>query len=181
MVSNATLAAICIHLGLHHYLIYQSHGLKSQIEKYDTEIQKRRRFEDHQLSLGKKPTIGGYWIDTEPPKVVTWFRVSSNQLIDKQKVISDMLEAIIGAIYVSDGFNISGSENFYRNKLKPFYERYLDPQDLATHPMRRLTNAFETHGCSKFEFRKEKQHGGNMDAGQYVAEGSSVPDVEAHR
>jgi endoribonuclease Dicer len=65
-----------------------------------------------------------------------------------------MLEAIIGAIYVSEGSSADGIEEFYRNVLKPFYERYVDPADLAVHPTRKLTNIFDAQGCRQFEITK---------------------------
>jgi dsRNA-specific ribonuclease len=86
------------------------------------------------------------------------------------QVLSDMLEAIIGAIYVSDGFKLEAAEHFYTHVLRPFYLRYVDSEDLAIHPTRKLTDIFDAHGCHRFEITKEKDEIASNRV-QYVSEG----------
>jgi endoribonuclease Dicer len=71
MVTNNTLAAICTYLGLHRFLVYNSNSIGVHIRRYEEDLTKRRTFEDQQLSLGRKPTPGGFWAEVEAPKVTS--------------------------------------------------------------------------------------------------------------
>jgi endoribonuclease Dicer len=93
----------------------------------------------------------------------------------KDQVLSDMLEAIIGAIFVSDGFKAESVERFYINVMKPFFERYMDPEDLIVHPTRKLTDILDARGCHRFEITRGKNapHSNKPDqSGQYFSEGN---------
>jgi endoribonuclease Dicer len=86
-----------------------------------------------------------------------------------------MLEAIIGAIFVSDGFRADGVMRFYNDVLRPFFEHYVDPDDLAVHPTRKLTDILDARGCHQFEITRGKNasHTNKSDPSrQFVSEGN---------
>jgi len=161
LVSNNTLAALCVFYGLHKHLTYKSSGLDVHIHKYQEELQRRQRIEDEQLKLNRSKTSGGYWAEVEAPKV-----------------LSDMLEALIGAIYISDGFRTEGVEKFYNNVMKPFYDRYVDAEELFVQPTRRLTDKLNAHGCHQFEIVKHQHDASNdKDGKRFLSEGDALSFV----
>jgi len=68
MVSNATLAAVCVWAGLHEHLLFESHVLASDIQAYADNLKGRQEAEYARAQQeGRMP--GQYWADVEPPKV----------------------------------------------------------------------------------------------------------------
>jgi endoribonuclease Dicer len=68
MVSNVTLAAVCVSAGLHEHLHYESAALAASIRTYASELKSRQRIE-HELAAREHRSPGQYWTEVEPPKV----------------------------------------------------------------------------------------------------------------
>ena len=68
MVSNSTLAAICVIAGLHRHLLYDSSELKNNIDMYEATL-KTRRDREYETAAMENRRPGQYWSDLEPPKV----------------------------------------------------------------------------------------------------------------
>lgn len=106
MVSNSTLAAICVWSRLHKF-IHGTQQLGQIIHKYE------RALLDQQTAMlsmahGESKSMTQYWKDLEAPKA-----------------LSDVVESIIGAALVSDGFSQAGVDAIFGTLLLPFYEKYL--------------------------------------------------------
>ncbi|KAH6914993.1 hypothetical protein BKA70DRAFT_1257649 [Coprinopsis sp. MPI-PUGE-AT-0042] len=145
MVSNSTLGAICVLSGISQYLLFSSHGLSESIKEYETKI-KARALEEQALALKEKRPPGQFWTDTEPPKA-----------------LSDVVEAIVGALYISDGFSPAGAETFFDKVLRPFFNAHITLETLAHHPAKTLFEFVQGHGCQQIQLRKgSKKKGGLM-------------------
>jgi endoribonuclease Dicer len=68
MVSNQALGAICVDVGLHEHLMFESFDLASKIRAY-TENLMRKRNAEYELAKEEGRAPGQYWIDVIPPKV----------------------------------------------------------------------------------------------------------------
>lgn len=68
MVSNPALGAICVDVGLHEHLMFESFDLATKIRAY-TENLKRKRDAEYELAKEEGRAPGQYWIDAIPPKV----------------------------------------------------------------------------------------------------------------
>lgn len=68
--------------------------------------------------------------------------------------MSDVVESILGAVYVSDNFSPVGAETFFDKVLKPFYDRHITLQTLSHHPTKILFELFQSQGCQRFEIVK---------------------------
>lgn len=68
MVSNPALGAICVDVGLHKHLMFESFDLANKIRAY-TENLKRKRDAEYELAKEEGRAPGQYWIDVIPPKV----------------------------------------------------------------------------------------------------------------
>ncbi|KDQ64866.1 hypothetical protein JAAARDRAFT_684703 [Jaapia argillacea MUCL 33604] len=137
MVSNSTLAAVCVWSGLYQHLHFESPELARSIRAYATLI-KEKESEEYRLAEEEGRSPGQYWTHVEPPKA-----------------ISDVLESIIGAVYVSDNFTPVGAETLFRNVLQPFFDKHITLKTLSHHPTKILFELFQAHGCQKFEMVKK--------------------------
>ena len=70
MVSNQTLAAFCVHAGLHQYTYLESGDLKTAIQKY-IGLLAEDRTKEHNSAEREHRLPGQYWLEVsmEPPKV----------------------------------------------------------------------------------------------------------------
>jgi endoribonuclease Dicer len=68
MVSNQALGAICVEVGLHDHLMFESFDLANKIRTYAENLKQKREAE-YDLARKEDRSPGQYWIDTSPPKV----------------------------------------------------------------------------------------------------------------
>ena len=136
MVSNAALAAVCVWAGLHDYLLFESAALEENIQTYADELAEKQR-EEYAQAAREDRQPGQYWVEVEPPKA-----------------LSDVVESILGAVYVSDNFSPVGAETFFDKILAPFYDRHITLHTLSHHPTKILFELFQSQGCQNFELVK---------------------------
>ena len=70
MVSNETLAAFCVHVGLQQYIYMDSKELTAAIQRYMDFLEELRK-KEYDFAEREKRLPGQYWLDMpmEPPKV----------------------------------------------------------------------------------------------------------------
>ncbi|KAH8113318.1 ribonuclease III [Phellopilus nigrolimitatus] len=137
MVSNAALAAVCVWSGLHEHLLFESSALEESIQAYADALEEKQRAA-HELAAKEKRLPGQYWVEIEPPKA-----------------LSDVIESIFGAVYVSDNFSPVGAETFFDKVLAPFFDQHITLHTLSHHPTKILFEFFQSQGCQEFELVKE--------------------------
>jgi len=138
MVSNSALAAVCVWSGLHQHLLLESFQLASSIRTYADKL-KHNQTEEYKLAETEGRLPGQYWLEIEPPKA-----------------LADVVESIVGAIYISEDFSPVGAETLFDNVLKPFYDRHITLKTLSHHPTKILFELLQAQGCQQFEMVKEK-------------------------
>ena len=67
MVSNQALGAICVEVGLHDHLMFESFDLANKINGY-AETLRQKRSAEYELAKEEDRAPGQYWIETTPPK-----------------------------------------------------------------------------------------------------------------
>ncbi|KAF8591451.1 ribonuclease III [Ramaria rubella] len=149
MVSNSTLAAVCVYSGLHAHLLFESHTIASSIQAYSKDLDRARQAE-YTRAERESRLPGQYWVDVEQPKV-----------------LSDVVESVLGAIYVSDNFSPEGVEAFFDGILKPFFDKHITLKTLSHHPTKILFELFQSRGCQEFEIIK---HTGTENPGSVVCD-----------
>ncbi|KAG6837555.1 hypothetical protein H0H93_007736 [Arthromyces matolae] len=138
MVSNAALAALCICSGLYEHFVYKSPPLQTTIRQYAARLECCRVKEYQAAELEGRPP-GQFWHELTFPKI-----------------LSDIVEAVLGAIYVGDHFSTDGIEIIFEHWLKPFYDKYITLKTLSHHPTKILFEIFQHQGCRKFSIFNEK-------------------------
>ncbi|KAJ7095296.1 hypothetical protein B0H15DRAFT_775415 [Mycena belliarum] len=138
MVSNSALAAVCISSGLHKHLLLAAR-LSDSVAEYMEQL-KVKQAEEYELARVENRSPGQYWNELEAPKV-----------------LSDVVESVIGAMYISDNFTPVGVEAFFEAVLKPFYDKHITLKTVAHHPTKILYELIQAQRCQKFRFLKEKR------------------------
>lgn len=145
MVSNSALAAISVHYGLHKFLVVESKNVKKAIDEYVPAVEEKQRLE-YAAADEEGRLKGQYWLEVEPPKSV-----------------ADVVESILGALYVSDGFKLTGAQAMYDTLLRPFYDQHISLKTLSHHPTKILFELFQSQGCQAFEITKHiDEHDGEL-------------------
>ena len=150
MVSNTTLATICVLSGLYKHLQFASSDLANQITEHVAKIQALHDAE-HKAAQKENRLPCQFWVEEEPPKVhplPSATRPCRDSQISLQ-ALSDIVESIMAAMYVNDGFDIASAERFFHDVLMPFFERHIRLQTLSDHPNTTLTNLFHSESCQQ--------------------------------
>lgn len=71
------------------------------------------------------------------------------------QALSDLIESLIGAVYISDRFSPVGAEAFFDNVLRPFFDQHITLQTLTHHPTKTLFELVQAHGCQMMKLTKE--------------------------
>ncbi|KAG8781886.1 hypothetical protein FRC12_021420 [Ceratobasidium sp. 428] len=124
MVSNRVLAIICVESGLHRFLLHDKPSLTQNIKSFVEEVEAGKREAQTDSQRTK------HWSNLRAPKE-----------------LGDVVEALLGAIYVSSGFRLLRVKAVYNRLLRPFYDRYIDKKAMLSHPMTTLMKRLESIGC----------------------------------
>ncbi|CAK5262729.1 unnamed protein product [Mycena citricolor] len=73
------------------------------------------------------------------------------------KAFSDVIESILGAVYISDDFSSEGVEAFFAAVLKPFYDKHITLNTLPKHPMETLADIVRAQKCLDLEMRVRRR------------------------
>ena len=68
MVENKTLAALCVHIGLHNHIIHNSSQVRDRITGYCKALE-RARAAEAALAQQEERSLSQYWLDVDCPKV----------------------------------------------------------------------------------------------------------------
>jgi len=76
---------------------------------------------------------------------------------DSLQALSDVVESVIGAIFISDNFSPEGAQMFFDKILKPFYNKHITLRTLSHHPTKTLFEVLQAHGCQQFEVTRDHE------------------------
>ncbi|KAF7301346.1 hypothetical protein MIND_00699800 [Mycena indigotica] len=135
MGSNQTLAAICVDSGLYQHVLL-SDNLRPIVEDYVQHL-KAVKYEATNMAAIEGRSVGQYWQELNAPKV-----------------LSDVVESILGASYLSD--DMVGAESVFDTLLQPFFNRYFMEDTVSQHPTKTLLERLQANKCLDFRVVKEK-------------------------
>ncbi|EKM59649.1 uncharacterized protein PHACADRAFT_114689 [Phanerochaete carnosa HHB-10118-sp] len=136
MVSNLTLAAVAVESGLYEHVRYCSKEIMSAVKLYVQKIFTLRD-QEYRDAEAESRLPNQFWLEVDAPKP-----------------LADLVEAIVGAIYVSDRFGTQGVKTFFQKVLRPFYDRHIRLHTLAPHPGTSLFEFLQAEGCQQHAMRK---------------------------
>lgn len=126
-VNNHILGIVCIETGLYRHIIHYSGKLIRAIEFFVSEV-------DEAKANGE--AVGEYWVDFNIPKV-----------------LSDVVESMLGATFVDAGFRLEAVEELFAKWFLPILDNHVTPELIKIHPLRKLITDLQRFGCDSFMLR----------------------------
>lgn len=120
-VNNRVLGAMCLEMGLNKHIIHFSSKLMGAITQFAREVE---------LIKDSGENVGEYWSDLDVPKV-----------------LSDVVESVLGAIFVDSGFDFDTVQKSFNFFMIPFFDKYVQPDILKVHPLKTLTTGLQKIHC----------------------------------
>ncbi|KAF3918042.1 hypothetical protein ABW21_db0204670 [Orbilia brochopaga] len=132
MINNRFQGALCVKLGLHRHLRAIGVHINAAVQEYVQLITEAR--------IASNDSVD-YWIDVKAPP----------------KVLPDILEAYVGALFVDSKFDYGVVTKFFQDHILPFFKDMTIFDTFAgNHPVTRLTSRMTELGCQDFRiFSKE--------------------------
>lgn len=155
MVSNSTLATLCVRSGIHELVDVRAHRLGDTLDRFAKEVDAKHQ-EEHILAAKEKRPPGQYWLDLECSKVRIQ-QVLLAPLVEAVQVVSDIMEATLGALYICDDCSLVGAEKFFDRVFKPFYGTHITFKSLSLHATNTVLELFQKKRCKQYRFLKELQ------------------------
>ncbi|KAG0091190.1 Dicer-like protein 1, partial [Podila epicladia] len=125
-VNKGILGALAIEWGLDELLIHGSETLAADIAEAIAAVK---------ASTG----TGEYWASVKMPKV-----------------LSDLVESTLGAVFVDCGFQFETVLDLFVRKVRPFLERHLNLDSILIHPNKAVLEYLQARGCSEFKFERRE-------------------------
>ncbi|KAI9476109.1 MAG: dicer-2 protein [Benjaminiella poitrasii] len=126
-VNNHVLGIICIEVGLYKHIIHYSGKLVRAIEQTVSEIDEAKQ---------NGEAVGEYWRDFNIPKV-----------------LSDVVESMLGATFVDAGFRLEPVEVLFEKWFLPIFNNHVTPELIKIHPLRKFLTDLQRFGCDDFMLR----------------------------
>ncbi|KAF9924798.1 Dicer-like protein 1 [Linnemannia zychae] len=131
-VNNSILGAISIKWGLQKFLNHYSPSLIGAIARAIVSLEERQsKALDGRLE-------GEYWVDIYMPKV-----------------LGDLVESTLGAVFVDSGFDFEVVSNLFQRLIRPFLDQHVNFDSMILHPNKVLLESLQSQGCSNFKFDTE--------------------------
>ncbi|KAI7902630.1 uncharacterized protein BX663DRAFT_509905 [Cokeromyces recurvatus] len=124
-VNNEILSTLCIQLRLQHHIRHFSSRLITAIQNFEMTLTEN-------IHGGS----GEFWLHSNPPKV-----------------LSDVIESLIGAVYVDSGFDLKKVEELFERWLKPLLDQHISPETIQVHPLSQFKEYIQEYGCMKCEIK----------------------------
>lgn len=137
MASNQFLGFLCVRLGLHTHLKYFNQQLLGQVDRYVNELEAARM-----ISIQDE-------MDGSGERVEYWLDVSA-----APKALSDIVEAIVGAMFVDSEYDYRVVHRFAEERVLPYFQDMTRYSAFASsHPVTVLSHRLRNHfGCSNWRF-----------------------------
>lgn len=128
MASNHFFSFLCVELGLHRHILSTGSSMMGHIAGFVEQIEKAKaQTEDGVLQLD-------FWLDTEHPP----------------KALSDILEAVVGAMYEDSKYDYNLVRNFFAKFIAPYFQDMtLYDTYAGGHPVTQLTKLMQDTFCCR--------------------------------
>jgi endoribonuclease Dicer len=157
---------MCISSGIYRFVDAGAHRLGDALQRFASAVTAKHE-EEHRIAKRESRSPGQYWLDIDCPKVslatpgaVSFGNVNSN------KAVSDIMEAILGALYVSENCNLVGAEKFFDDVFKPFYETYITFKSLSRHATNTVLELLQKRRCNQYRLLKHDRNGQTLCRGK---------------
>ncbi|KAK5991501.1 Dicer-like protein 1 [Cladobotryum mycophilum] len=139
MVSNQFQGCLCVKLGLHSNILFAHSSLQGDIREYAAQLEyaeKMRPGPNNAAEGGASSIPKNFWIDVPQPP----------------KALADVVEALVGAMFVDSKYDYGVVRRFFRNFIQPYFEDMSLYDSFASHhPVTALAQRLQADfGCSRW-------------------------------
>jgi endoribonuclease Dicer len=160
-VNNAFLSNVAAFAGLHALLHHFSSPLQDAIAAYCKALFIAKRRDDIKKSKAQSSS-------TDKSTDTTKTRQSNSfywEEVDPPKCVSDIFEAMLGAIFVDSGFDIEVVWSSMQVIWLPWVKNYINEESVGRHPLREMASKFSMMGCSSWRVPTYA----NAETGTFIA------------
>lgn len=137
-VNNQILGALAIQWGLGEFLIHNSEHLASDIQRTIAILEMQKE------SSPTNTLEGEYWVSIKMPKV-----------------LGDLVESTLGAVFVDCGFNFATICDVFDRLIRPFLDDHINLEQIVIHPTKALIEFVQSKGCNEAKFQREEMEAEN--------------------
>lgn len=104
MVSNQFLGALCVKLGLARHALFSTASMTGERAQFTSDLDAAERAAREDAEGTGSPMRQDYWTPLDPPKA-----------------LADVLEAVVGAMFVDAGYDYRVVQAFFTRHVQPFF------------------------------------------------------------
>ncbi|KAI8326541.1 hypothetical protein GQ54DRAFT_1762 [Martensiomyces pterosporus] len=162
-VSNDVLALVLVCHKLHRFIRHRSDFLGAAIHDYEVRLERARTVWTENGGSGGSAIGDAEDIYKDlPPEC--W------NLVQAPKVLGDIFESLLGAIYVDSGMSHEAATAAYKRLLGPFLDKFVDSGKLTLNPIIQSLLVCQAWGCQAFSW-EHKQNANLLDIfNKYICE-----------
>lgn len=133
MTSNHFFGCLCVLMGLHRHLLMTTSVLVGQLSTFVEELELAKTAAELEAQASGVEARSDFWLTTSHPP----------------KALSDMLEALVGAMFVDSGYDYGVVRRFFATFIEPYFKNMaLYDTYTSKHPMTALVHLLqERFGC----------------------------------
>lgn len=139
-VSNASLAVLCMEMGLYRFLMHSNKALGEAITLFRQDLEQAKEEAENVCHENK---LKVYWNKLKPPKV-----------------LADVAESMLGAVFVDSGFNITMTKDFFDRVYKPHFDQYFHSDTSLVRTSADFTQLIKSHDCTRWNVEIEQMQDG---------------------
>ncbi|KAH0491956.1 hypothetical protein TgHK011_003357 [Trichoderma gracile] len=146
MVSNQFLGCLCVKLGLHKHILLATSSLLGDIGRYAAQLEQAEEMARQRLQGDSaEPALSESSPKVEVESIPQDFWVEVPQ---PPKVLADVVEALVGAMFVDSGYSFSVVLDFFTKFIQPYFEDMALYSSFASnHPVTTLAHKMEADFC----------------------------------
>lgn len=148
MVSNQFLGCLCVKLGLHKHILVATSVMLGDIKEYADQLEQA---EELSRKKNSQETAAGNSSSTDAQGVAQNFWIDIQQ---SPKVLADVVEALVGAMFVDSEYSFSVVVSFFTKFVQPFFENIgLETSYSLNHPINATVHKLHIDfGCNQWKF-----------------------------
>ncbi|KAL6812570.1 hypothetical protein J3E69DRAFT_359687 [Trichoderma sp. SZMC 28015] len=146
MVSNQFLGCLCVKLGLHKHILLATNSLLGDIGRYAGQLEQAEEMARQKSQGGdQESSSDGNSSQAEAQSISQDFWIEVPQ---PPKTLADVVEALVGAMFVDSGYSFSVVLNFFTKFIQPFFEDMALYSSFASnHPVTALSHKLQAEFC----------------------------------
>ncbi|KAM6478310.1 hypothetical protein HDV62DRAFT_400793 [Trichoderma sp. SZMC 28011] len=154
MVSNQFLGCLCVKLGLHKHILLATNALLGDIGRYAGQLEQAEEMARQRSQGGDQDSSSDGSSAQDEAQSIPQAEAQSIpqdfwiEVPQPPKALADVVEALVGAMFVDSGFSFSVVLNFFTKFIQPFFEDMALYSSFASnHSVTALSHKLQAEFC----------------------------------